>query len=65
MFCPAPGWILSNGLGDSITDGRRRLQYPLKFFKLEFPESDVLPGKTEVKQGKFVKFIYPVKGYFR
>ena len=25
--------------------------------KLEFRESDVLPGKTEVKEGKFVKFI--------
>ena len=23
------------------------------------------PGKTEVKQGKFVKFISPVNGYFR
>ena len=23
------------------------------------------PGKTEVKQGKFVKFICPAKGYFR
>ena len=24
----------------------------------------MLPGKTEVKQGKFVEFITPVKGYF-
>ena len=31
----------------------------------EFRESDVSPGKTEVKQGKFVQFISPVKGYFR
>ena len=23
------------------------------------------PGKTEVKQGNFVEFISPVKGYFR
>ena len=28
------GWISSNGLGgDSVTDGRRRLQYPRRFFK--------------------------------
>ena len=28
------GWISSNGLGgDSVTDGRRRLQYPRHFFK--------------------------------
>ena len=33
--------------------------------KLEFWESDVSPGKTEVIQGKFVKFISLVKGYFR
>ena len=35
----------------------------LPFFELEFRESDVSPGKTEVKQGKFVDI--PVKGYFR
>ena len=29
------------------------------FHKPEFRESDVLPGKTEVKQGKFVEFISP------
>ena len=23
------------------------------------------PGRTEVKQGKFVKYIFPGKGYFR
>ena len=23
------------------------------------------PGKTEVKQGKFVEIVSPVKGYFR
>ena len=34
-------------------------------FKPEFWESDVLPGKTEVKQGKFVKFISRAKFYFR
>ena len=28
------GWILSNGLGgDSVTDGRRRLQFPHRFLK--------------------------------
>ena len=32
---------------------------------LEFWESDVSPGKTEVKQGKFVEFISPAKDYFR
>ena len=37
----------------------------LPFFELEFQESDVSPGKTEVKQGKCVKFISLVKGYFR
>ena len=31
--------------------------------KLEFRESDVLPDKTEVKQGKCVVFISPAKGY--
>ena len=36
---------------------------PLK--RLEFRESDVLPGQTEVKQGKFVEFISREKGYFR
>ena len=30
-------------------------------YKLEFRESDVLPGE----QGKFDKFISPVKGYLR
>ena len=35
------------------------------FKTLEFRKSDVSPGKTEVKQGKFVKFICPAKGYFR
>ena len=29
--------------------------------KLEFRESDVSPGKTEVKQGKLVEFISPAK----
>ena len=32
---------------------------------LEFRESDVLPGKTEVKHGKFVTFTSPAKDYFR
>ena len=42
--------------------------YKLEFrdtYKLEFREPDVSPGKTEVKQGKFVEFIFPVKDYFR
>ena len=33
-------------------------------YKLEFQESDVSPGKTDVKEGKFVEFISPVK-FFR
>ena len=32
--------------------------------ELEFRELDVSPGKTEVKQGKFVESISPAKGYF-
>ena len=32
---------------------------------LEFRESDVSPGQTEVNQGKFVEFIFWAKGYFR
>ena len=32
---------------------------------LEFLESDASPGKTEVKRGKFAKFISPEKGYIR
>ena len=32
---------------------------------LEFRESDVSPGQTEVKQGKFVEFIFRVNGYLR
>ena len=34
-------------------------------YDIEFQESDVSPGRTEVKQGKFVEYIFPVKGYFR
>ena len=34
-------------------------------YDIEFRESDVSPGKTEVKQGKFVEYIFPAKGYFR
>ena len=33
--------------------------------RLEFGESDVSPGKTEVKQGKFIEFISLTKGYYR
>ena len=32
---------------------------------IEFRESDVSPGRTEVKQGKFVEYIFPTKDYFR
>ena len=34
-------------------------------YDIEFRESDAAPGRTEVKQGKFVKYIFPAKGYFR
>ena len=37
----------------------------LQFFTLEFRESDVSPGQTEVIQGKFVEFVSGAKGYFR
>ena len=32
---------------------------------IEFRESDVSSGRTEVKQGKFVEYIFPAKGYSR
>ena len=35
------------------------------FYEIDFQESDVSPGKTEVKQDKFVEYISPAKGYFR
>ena len=31
----------------------------------EFRELDVSPGRTEVKQGKFVEYIFLAKSYFR
>ena len=34
-------------------------------YDIEFRESDVSPSRTEVKQGKFVEYIFPAKGYFR
>ena len=34
-------------------------------YDIEFRESDVSPGRTEVKQGKFVEYIFSAKGYFR
>ena len=37
----------------------------LIIYELEFRESDVSQGKMEVKQGKFVKFIFLAKGFFR
>ena len=33
--------------------------------QLEYRELDVLPAKTEVKQGKSVQFISPANDYFR
>ena len=33
-------------------------------YDVELPESDLSPGRT-VKQGKFVKYIFLAKGYFR
>ena len=45
--------------------GFRREYFHMFFSILEFKESDVLPGQTEVKQGKFVEFISQTKGYFR
>ena len=32
---------------------------------IEFRESYVSPGKTEVKQGIFIEYIFPARGYFR
>ena len=34
-------------------------------YDIEFQETDVLPGRTEVKQGKFFEYVFPAKGYFR
>ena len=34
-------------------------------YNIEYRESDVSPGRTEVKQGKFVEYIFSAKGYFR
>ena len=34
-------------------------------YDIEFRESNVSPGRTEVKQGKFVDYIFLAKGYFR
>ena len=42
---------------------RKRNKYQL--FTQEFRDKDVLPCKTEVKQGKYVKFISRAKGNFR
>ena len=44
---------------------RHFMRFYLTIGKLEFQESDVSPGKTEVKQGKFVEFISPTKIIFR
>ena len=42
---------------------RKRNKYQL--FTQEFRDKDVLPCKTEVKQGKCVKFISQAKGNFK
>ena len=34
-------------------------------YDIDFRESDVSLDRTEVKQGKFVEYIFPAKGYFR
>ena len=34
-------------------------------YDIEFRELDVSPDRTEVKQGKFVEYNFPAKGYFR
>ena len=34
-------------------------------YEIEFREPGVSPGKIEVKQGNFVEYIFPAKGYFR
>ena len=39
--------------------------FPPTFSLRKFRDSDVSPGKKEVKQDKFVEFISPAKGYFR
>ena len=33
-------------------------------YDIEFQESDMSPGRTVVKQGKFVEYIFPAKGFF-
>ena len=37
----------------------------IALYDIEFRESDVLPGRTEVKQEKFVEYIFSAKGYLR
>ena len=34
-------------------------------YDIELRQSDVSPGRTEIKQGKFAKYIFKAKGYFR
>ena len=34
-------------------------------YDIEFRQSDVSPGRTEIKKGKFAKYIFKAKGYFR
>ena len=42
------GWISSNGVGDSITDGRKRLQYPLHFLKKAWGKLLMTHGKHQL-----------------
>ena len=37
----------------------------IALYDIEFRESDVSPGRTEVKQGKFVEYIFLAKGNLR
>ena len=39
--------------------------HKVSIIKLEFRESDMSPGQTEIKQAKFVEFISRTKDYFR
>ena len=43
----------------------KTLKNPFAKQKLEFPESDVLPGKTKVKESKFIEFISQEEGLFQ
>ena len=77
LFCPLPAsrkglrlTLRSALFGEGGRDWRPWIKMKKKWNesileKLEFRQSEVSHGKTEVKKGKFVKFKSPVKGYFR